>query len=103
MLVPTTGCSGPNWGWEDFVWAVGQAKDGKICVLTFHGVPALIHPWVNTKPDDFKRYMKFLHDQGCTVIAMRDLAKYVDPAKRPSDPYGSIKRRKNSASKDGKP
>ena len=30
----------PNWGFEDLVWAVEQAKDGKIAILTFHGVPA---------------------------------------------------------------
>ena len=93
LLVPTTGTSGPNWEWEDFVRAVEQAKDGKICVLTFHGVPTRLHPWVNTKPDDFGRYMKYLHDQGYTVIALRDLARYVDPAKRPSNPYAAIERR----------
>jgi len=93
LLVPTTGASGPNWGWEDFVRAVDQAKDGKICVLTFHGVPALLHPWVDTKPTDFARYMRYLDDQGCTVIALRDLAKYVAPARRPSDPYAPIERR----------
>ena len=93
LLVPTTGASGPNWGWEDFVRAVGQARDGKICVLAFHGVPASIHPWVNTSPKDFARYMKYLHDGGYTVIALRDLARYVDPAKRPGDPYAAIERR----------
>ncbi len=92
LLVPTTGASGPNWGLEDLVRAVEQAREGKIAVLTFHGVPDT-HPWVNTKPDDFTRYMKCLHDRGCTVIAMRDLAKYADPAKGPSDPYQPIERR----------
>ena len=55
-----------------------QYKDGKIAVLTFHGVPALEHPWVNTHPDDFKVYMDFLNDHGFTVIALRDLSKYVE-------------------------
>jgi len=90
LLVPTTGASGPAWSWEDFRWAIEQAKDGKICVLTFHGVPATLHPWVSTKPDDFARYMKHLHDNAYTVIAMRDLAKYVDPARRAADPYQAI-------------
>ncbi|MCX5647700.1 MAG: family 78 glycoside hydrolase catalytic domain [Planctomycetota bacterium] len=93
LLVPTTGASGPDSGWEDFVWAVQQAKNGKICVLNFHGVPDVLHPWVSTKQDDFAQCMKYLHDQGCTVIALRNLAKYVDPAKRPNDPYAPIERR----------
>lgn len=77
----------------DFKWAVGQARDGKIAVLCFHGVPALDHPWVNCKPEDFKKYMRYLKDLGCTVIAMRDLAKYVDPKKRPKDRYQPIRDR----------
>ena len=78
LLIPTTGMSGPNWSFDDFVWAVEQAKDGKVAVLTFHGVPALEHPWVNTPPDDFKVYMDFLNDHGFTVIALQDLSKYVE-------------------------
>ena len=78
LLIPTTGASGPNWSFDDFVWAVEQAKDEKIAVLTFHGVPALEHPWVNTFPDDFKVYMDFLNDHGFTVIALRDLSKYIE-------------------------
>jgi len=78
LLIPTTGASGPNWSFDDFVWAVEQAKDEKIAILTFHGVPALEHPWVNTFPDDFKVYMDFLNDHGFTVIALRDLSKYIE-------------------------
>ena len=54
LLVPTTGYAGPDWGIEDLKWAVAQAKDGKIAVLCFHGVPALDHPWVHCDPEDFK-------------------------------------------------
>ena len=93
LLVPTTGASGPNWGWDEFLGAVKQARGGKICVLTFHGVPASIHPWVNTTPADFARYMKYLHDEKYTVIAMRDLQKYVVPRERSQDPYAPIERR----------
>jgi len=80
LLIPTTGASGPNWGCKDLVWAVEQAKDGKIAILTFHGVPDLDHPWVHTEPDTFTKYMEYLCDENCTVIAMRDLSKYVAPA-----------------------
>jgi peptidoglycan/xylan/chitin deacetylase (PgdA/CDA1 family) len=79
LLLPTTGASGPNWGFADLVWAVEQAKDGKIAILTFHGVPALEHPWVNTSPELFKTYMDYLRDNSYTVIALRDLAKYGNP------------------------
>ena len=37
--------------------------------------------------------MKYLKQQKCTVIAMCDLAKYVDPSRRPADPYQPINRR----------
>ena len=93
LLIPTTGASGPNWTFKDFVWAVKQARDGKIAVLTFHGVPDLDHPWVNTNPLVFAKYMKYLHDNGYTVIALRDLAKFVDPTKELSNPLEPIKRR----------
>jgi len=93
LLVPTAGSSGPNWSFDDLVRVVERAKDGKISVLTFHGVPSTLHPWVSTSREDFARYMKYLKDQDCTVIALRDLAKYVDPTKRPDDPYAPIKKR----------
>ena len=93
LLVPTTGYAGPEWGFDDLVWAVEQARDGKIVVLTFQGVPALEHPWVHTDPEDFIRYMDYLKEQECTVIVLRDLAKYVDPTKGTNDPYEPIRRR----------
>jgi len=92
-LLPSTGHPGAGWKFEDFVWTLEQAKNGKIAVFTFHGAPATPHWWVDTKPEDFERYMKYLHDNDYTVIAMRDLAKYVDPARRPADPYESIFKR----------
>ncbi len=79
LVIPSTGVPGPNYKFEDLVWAVDQAKDGKIAVLTFHGVPALEHPWVDTPPEVFETYMDYLQDKECTVIALRDLANYIDP------------------------
>ena len=93
LLVPTTGYAGPDWKFEDLVWAVEQARGGRIAVLCYHGVPALEHPWVNCDPEDFRKHMAYLKKEGCTVIAMRDLTHYVDPAKGPADPYGPIKAR----------
>lgn len=78
LLVPTTGASGPRWGFDDFLWALDLARDGKIAVLTFHGVPDVEHPWVNTPPDQFERYVEHLRDNDFTVVALRDLGRYVD-------------------------
>ena len=78
LLIPTTGASGPNWGFDDFTWALAQAKDGNMAVLTFHGVPDLEHPWVHTPREVFEGYMEHLAQNGYTVIAVRDLRDYVD-------------------------
>ena len=37
--------------------------------------------------------MKYLADEKFTVIALRDLAKYVDPTVAPNDPWGVIEDR----------
>ncbi|MEM7132393.1 MAG: polysaccharide deacetylase family protein [Chloroflexota bacterium] len=78
LLIPTTGASGPHWSFDDLVWAVAQAKEGKVTVLTFHGVPDLDHSWVHTDPETFASYIQYLADNDCTVIALRDLAQYID-------------------------
>ena len=92
LLIPATGYTGPDWRFEDLVWTVEQAVDSKIAVLVYHGVPGLDHPWVSTEPSQFVRDMDYLKQQNCTVIALRDLLKYVDPAKGPADPYLPIRR-----------
>lgn len=92
LLMPTTGFSGPHWGFEDLKWAVGQARGGRAAVLCFHGVPDLDHPWVHTDPGVFKTYMDYLRDSGCTVIAMRDLGRYVDAGCVPDDPLARLER-----------
>jgi len=89
LLIPTTGSSGPKWGYSDFTWAVEQARDGDIAVLTFHGVPDL-HEHCTTDPADFEKYLQFLELENCTVIALRDLANYIDPAPVRGDPFAPI-------------
>jgi len=64
-----------------FYKAVKQAIAGQAVVLTFHGVPDGEHPAVGTNPVIFEEYAKYLKDNQYTVIAMRDLATYVDAAK----------------------
>ena len=77
LLIPSAGDARPAWKLEDFVRAVTQAKDGKIAVVQFHGVPDREHPWVATEPEMFAAYMGYLKDNGYTVMALRDLAKYL--------------------------
>ena len=64
---------------EQFVQYVRQACDGRIVVLTFHGVPDFEHPWVTLAPAAFKVMMQYLKDNHYKVIALRDLAEYIDP------------------------
>lgn len=58
--------------------AFEQARDGKIVVLTVHGVPDTAHPWVDTPPALFEEYMQHLFENGYTVLSMRDVAQFVD-------------------------
>ena len=94
LLVPTTGDARPTWTLDDLMKAVAHAKHGKIAVLQFHGVPDTAHDWVSVKKESFEAFLQYLTDGKYTVIAMRDLAKYVDPDVAPTDPWGAIEDRK---------
>ncbi|MGE3819845.1 MAG: polysaccharide deacetylase family protein [Isosphaeraceae bacterium] len=96
LLLPTAGDARPAWTLDDFKTAVSQARDGRIAILQFHGVPEGEHPWVHTPRDRFETYMKYLHDEKYKVIALRDLSRYVDPKAAPDDPYAVIRRRGGS-------
>ena len=89
LLVPATLVIGPNTNLEDLAWAVGQATDGKIAVLTLHGVPD-IYPHCSTTPKKFDEIVRYLADQRCTVIALRDVSRYLDPDRLPKDPYAPV-------------
>jgi peptidoglycan-N-acetylglucosamine deacetylase len=67
---------------DQFKTAVSQARDGKVAVLTFHGVPDIKHPWVNTDAAKFESYMEHLKQTQCKVIALRELSKYTAPKQR---------------------
>ncbi len=94
LLVPTAGDARPHWTLDDLKAAVAQARHGKIAVLQFHGVPDTAHDWVSTKRERFEEFLKHLADERYTVIALRDLARYVDPDVTPTDPFGVIEDRK---------
>ena len=62
---------------ERVLAAIREAKDGRVVVLTIHGVPDTAHPNVTTSPELFEKYLRFLRDEKYTVVALRDLAKYL--------------------------
>ena len=61
--------------------ALEEAKNGKIVILTLHGVPDLEHPWVDTPLELFKEYLQYLSDNQFKVISLRDLENYIDVEK----------------------
>lgn len=99
LLLPSAGDARPNWTLDDFKRAVEQARDGKIAVLQFHGVPDIEHPWVNSRPARFEEFMQFLRAGGYKVIALRDLERYVDPGQAPVNPLAVIERRQAAVRK----
>jgi peptidoglycan/xylan/chitin deacetylase (PgdA/CDA1 family) len=99
LLLPSAGDARPNWTLDDFRRAVEQARDGKIAVLQFHGVPDIEHPWVNSLPARFEEFMQFLRAEGYKVIALRDLERYVDPGQAPANPVAVIERRQAAVKK----
>ena len=73
----------PSWAMTvnnkpEIMKAFGEARNGKIVVLTIHGVPDLEHSWVTTPPELFKEYLQYLSDQHFTVISLRELNNYIN-------------------------
>ena len=93
LRIPTAGDARPAWEFRDFKRAVDQAKFGRIAVMQYHGVPDIAHPWVNSKRELFEQCMAYLAKNHFRVIALRDLEKFVNPARAPKDPDAVIKRR----------
>ncbi len=94
LLIPSAGDARPDWTLEDFKRAADQAWDGRIAVLQFHGVPDRDHPWVHSDPKRFEEFMGYLSTNRFRVVALRDLARYVDPERAPVDPQAVIERRR---------
>ena len=97
LLIPSAGDARPSWTLENFKRAARQARDGRIAVLQFHGAQDNEHPWVNTPSERFREYMQYLHQEGYRVVALRDIARHVDPAARNQDPWEIIHERKAAA------
>ena len=95
-LIPTTFMGRPELVLEDFKTAMTTPGPGEIAMICFHGVPETEHPWVHTPRERFEEFMAWLHEEQYTVISMRDLDKYVDPAVRPEDPREIINKRRRA-------
>ena len=93
LLIPTAGDARPDWTLENLKRTAAMARDGRIAVLQFHGVPDGEHPWVNTPKERFEEYMAWLHAGDYKVIALRDVARYTDPRFTPANPMAAIERR----------
>jgi len=94
LLIPTTGDARPTWTLENLQRAGAMARDGRIAIIQFHGVPDGEHPWVNTPRENFEARMAWLHRGGFKVIALRDLATYIDEKALPTDPLAIMECRK---------
>lgn len=66
---------------EEILRALREAKNGRIVILTIHGVPDMEHPWVNTPVDLFKEYLQYLANNNYKVISIRELENYIDVKK----------------------
>ena len=54
-----------------FYHAVSSGEKGEVPVILFHGVPDIVHDWVNTSPECFAAFMKYLYDNDYRVISMK--------------------------------
>ncbi|MEQ9099812.1 MAG: polysaccharide deacetylase family protein [Imperialibacter sp.] len=79
LLVPSWAMDSTNR--DEIMQALNEAKDGKIAVLTIHGVPDVEHPWVTTPPELFEEYLKYLSENGYKVLSMKGLERYIDVEK----------------------
>ena len=79
LLIPSWAMNATNK--QQIMQAFNESKDDKIVVLTIHGVPDVEHPWVNTSPELFREYLQYLSDNHFKVIALKNLAKYVNVKK----------------------
>jgi len=66
---------------EGFISAVQQATAGRVVVLCFHGTPDMEHAGVGTNPDLFEDMVDYCKENNYHVMAMRDLAQYIDTEK----------------------
>ena len=80
LYIPSFGVSGSD-NRKMFYDALSEAKDGKVVVFTFHGIPDYAHNWVSTPPALFEEYLQYLHKHNYHVISLNALLPYLDISK----------------------
>ncbi|MEI6233075.1 MAG: autotransporter-associated beta strand repeat-containing protein [Planctomycetota bacterium] len=75
---PSFAVGGIGMTMDGFISAVQQATAGRVVILTFHGVPDMEHAACGTDPDLFEDMVDYMKENNYHVIAMRDLAEYID-------------------------
>ena len=60
---------------EGAIKALNNLKPGEMLVLTFHGVPDLIHPNYSTTVENLKEILQLIKEKEYEVIEMRNLEK----------------------------
>ncbi|MCA9057150.1 MAG: polysaccharide deacetylase family protein [Planctomycetaceae bacterium] len=85
LLLPSAGDARPTWTLPDLIRAAEQARDGKVAILQFHGVPDTAHDWVSSTQQNFEAWLKYLKLENYQVIALRDLRQYAGTAAEPKD------------------
>lgn len=99
LLIPSAGIPRPDYTFDEFVETLRHAKNGNAVVLQFHGVPDIDHPHVHVPQKTFERFMAYLDKHEYQVIAVKDLAKYVDWKKGPRHPMAVVETRKTALAK----
>ena len=72
LLLPQAFDGKPKSTVEQSMKAVDEADETHVPILTFHGVPDIEHPWVNTDQAKFLEYMNYLKKNNFKVIALKD-------------------------------
>ena len=91
LLIPTSGDGYPDWNLAHFRRVVDRAVEDKIVVLQFHGVPDIVHPWVHTPVEQFRRYMNYLDENNFHVVALKDVEQYLPAEPIADDPTLKIR------------
>jgi len=86
LLIPSSGLATPELTPDDFRIIVDRAKEGKIVVFQFHGVPDDRHPFCSMPLVRFREFMDYLSENDYCVIALRDVDRYIDPSSVTDDP-----------------
>jgi peptidoglycan/xylan/chitin deacetylase (PgdA/CDA1 family) len=87
LLIPSTVIRGESL--EFFKQIVDSGRPGQFVIFQFHGIPDP-HDFASTPREVFEACMAYLKQKNLTVVALRDLERYVPP-EDPEDPMRKIR------------